>query len=97
MARKNSLKVAKARHDHLLEREREEQERLKRRAERRAEQVAKKMDTTTTERRPMKRKAARRLSNEQARLLKKGFKLVKPEETVDMDDGARPGKRLRRE
>jgi len=98
MARKNNLKVRRKKLDAVRERAEAQARQLEERKKRREEMRKEKMDVTSDsqpdEKRPLKRKAQRRLENEMARLARKGFKLVKPEDE-EMDDGDRKKKRMR--
>ena len=102
MARKNSHKNAKKRHETNLLREQAQQKKLEERKLRRRETRKSKMDEEQNEsslsfapkERPLKRKATRRLENERARLAKKGLKLV-PLQTNDEMETEMPSKRLK--
>src|SRR4051794_6186806 len=106
MSRKNSMKIRKTRHQAAASRAEMQAKKLEDRKKRRAEKTKERMEQEPSteqvlqpgEKKPLKRKAERRLKNEMARLARKGIKLVKADDDdneVEMDDGDRPNKKMR--
>ena len=102
MSRKNSVKIRNKRHEaarsRALAQAKQLENRKKLREETRKLRMEEEVPVDADGKRPLKRKAQRRLENEMARLARKGIKLVKQDdEEVEMDDGDRPSKRMRSE
>ena len=96
MARKNNPKIRKKKFLALKERAAKQETKAEVRKQFREDvkQQRMEMDGETKEKKPLKRKAQRRLEMEMERLARKGIRLVKADE-MEMDDGDRAKKRMR--